>query len=105
MSNHIYRIDKFGVPQAARAEFLQRVEETHAILQGCEGFVRDEIFEQCEGNEPFNLITYVEWTGMEAVEAARRTIQATHKQAGFDPRSFMAELGITMDLGLYRSIA
>lgn len=105
MSQTIYRIDKFVVPEAVRDEFLRRIEETHLILRGCAGFVRDRIFEQCGGDGQFNLMTSVEWTGMEAMEAATDMVLAARKAMDFDPRKFMAGHGITADFGFYRVVA
>ena len=40
-----YRIDRFVVPDAARAEFIGRVRMTHAVLRQQPGFVRDALLE------------------------------------------------------------
>ena len=42
----VYRVDKFVVPAAARQEFLERVTQTHQILRGQAGLIRDLILEQ-----------------------------------------------------------
>lgn len=38
-SEHIYRVDKFVVPEGARQEFLGRVRSTHKLLKAQPGFV------------------------------------------------------------------
>lgn len=105
MPEKVYRIDKFVVPEAVRDEFLRRIEETHSILRGCAGFVRDGIFEQCGGDGKFNFLTSVEWSGMEAMETAARIVLAAHKKTDFDPRNFIARHGISADFGFYRLLA
>jgi heme-degrading monooxygenase HmoA len=66
-----YRVDKFAVPAEGRAEFLERVASTHALLRTQKGFVRDLILEQQSGPGALNFVTLVEWTGPEAVECGR----------------------------------
>ena len=44
--NHIYRLDKFKVPAAARGEFLARVRTSNEILRAIPGFVEDCLLEQ-----------------------------------------------------------
>jgi heme-degrading monooxygenase HmoA len=100
----VYRIDKFVVPEAAKPEFLARVEETHRILRNCPGFVRDDVFEQYAGSGRFNLMTLVEWDSQEAIEDAIHAVEAARKAEGFDPRALMTRLGISADMALYRSI-
>jgi heme-degrading monooxygenase HmoA len=104
MQTSVYRIDKFIVPEAAKPEFLARVEKTHRILRDCPGFVRDDVFEQYDGSGRFNLMTLVEWASREAVEGAIHAVEAARKAEGFDPRPLMARLGISADMALYRSI-
>jgi heme-degrading monooxygenase HmoA len=58
---HVYRIDKFKVPPAARDEFLARARETHAFLHTLPGFVTSAIFQQSRGPGAFNFVTLVEW--------------------------------------------
>ncbi len=48
-----YRIDRFVVPDAARAEFIGRVRMTHAVLRQQPGFVRDALLEH-PGESPAN---------------------------------------------------
>lgn len=104
MSASVYRIDKFIVPEAAKPEFLARVEETHRILRDCPGFVRDDVFEQYAGSGRFNLLSIVEWASQEAVEDAVHRVETARNADGFDPRALMMRLGVTADMAMYRSI-
>ncbi|WP_172300393.1 antibiotic biosynthesis monooxygenase [Pseudoruegeria sp. HB172150] len=104
MASHSFRIDKFTVPEAARAEFLARVAETHEVLRGCQGFVRDVVYEQYAGPGAFNLITLVEWADQAAIDGAVKRVKAAQDASGFDPRETMARLGITGDIAFYREL-
>ena len=105
MSEPIYRIDVFRVPEAARESFLRRVEETHAILRGCDGFIHDAILERCDGEGQFNLVTSVAWSGKEAMDGAKAAVLAARKATGFNPQDFMTQYAITADFGLYRPLS
>lgn len=102
---HVFRVDRFHVPNAAREEFLKRVADTHKILAHQRGFVRDYLLEQAAGKDGFNLVTMAEWESQEAVERAREAVAELHRQLGFDPRELFGRLGITAELGGYRPLA
>lgn len=79
-TGHLYRVDKFIVPEHARAEFLGRVGATHDLLRKQPGFVRELLLEQVGGPGEFNIVTLVEWESDKAIERARETVTALHKQ-------------------------
>lgn len=101
---HVFRVDRFRVPGAAREEFLQRVSDTHRLLANQRGFVRDFVLEQSAGPAGFNLVTMAEWESQEAVERAKEAVAALHRQMGFDPRELFGRLGITAEMGSYREV-
>ena len=103
MTASIYRIDKFAVPDDAKEEFLARVRETHGILKDCPGFVDESVFEQVSGSGTFNVVTIVEWAGRDAAENAVHAVKAARAEQGFDPAAFMSKLGISPDMGFYRT--
>jgi hypothetical protein len=98
---HLYRIDKFKVPPAARGAFLAGVREVQSFLSTLPGFVRDMIFEQSSGPGAFNFVTLVEWESAEAVEGAKKTVAAKFEANGFNPQEKRARLGIEADVALY----
>jgi len=102
VSEHLFRVDKFMVPNDARAEFLERVETTHALLKTQPGFVRQLLLEQSSGPGEFNFVTLVEWENQAAIEEARKAVTAMHKRIGFNPQEMLARLGIRADLANYR---
>jgi heme-degrading monooxygenase HmoA len=102
----LYRIDKFIVPAAARAEFLPRVWKTHALLRKQPGFVRDHILEHTDTAPGQHIVlTFAEWESEEAVQNARAAVQAMYAQEGFNPHELLARLGIQADLGYYQEIS
>lgn len=98
---HVFRVDKFMVPAAARDEFLARVRDTHALLRRQPGFVHDWIFEQTDGPARFNLVTTVEWASEAAVDRAKAAVMAMHRAAGFNAGELVSRLGISADVGMY----
>jgi len=103
-SRHIYRVDKFVVPDAARQEFLGKVRSTHQLLKAQPGFVRDVVLEQTSGPGRFNFVTMVEWQSQSAMEAAKAVVMAAHAKSGFNPRELFARLGIEADIANYEVI-
>lgn len=97
-------MDGFRVPAAARAEFLERVGETHAFLRRQPGFVEDHLLEKTAGPGMLNLVTIAVWADAAAVEAAKAAVQAWRRETGFDPQALMTRLGIEAELGNYRKI-
>lgn len=102
--DHVYRVDKFSVPEHARAEFLERVRLTHDVLRVQPGFLRQFLLEQTAGPGKFNFVTFVEWESQNAVEQARDAVAAHHRQLGFDPQQMRSRLGIDADVASYRRI-
>lgn len=103
-SKRIYRVDKFMVPDRSRAEFVEKVRETHEILRTLPGFEEDSILEKTDGPGEFNMVTIVVWRDADAIAAARETMKARQQEAGFDPGETMKRLGIQADLVNYRQI-
>ncbi|MBX3014527.1 MAG: antibiotic biosynthesis monooxygenase [Caldilineaceae bacterium] len=99
----LYRIDKFVVPAAARAEFMERVEMTHTLLRTFPGFRQDLMFEQTSGPGSFNFITLVVWESAAAMEAAKQAVQAHQQAIGFNPNELRERLQIQADIATYSS--
>lgn len=101
---HLYRVDKFRVPPAARAEFLARVRSTHELLRTLPGFMQDSVLEQTGGPGTFNFVTIAVWGSAEALDAAREVVTAKHNEIGFDPGEMLARLGIEADVANYARV-
>lgn len=102
---HIFRVDKFEVPGAARDEFLSRVKQTHEVLRKQAGFVQDHLLQQFAGPGEFNFVTIAEWEGEQYIEGAKSAVMAMHEQSGFNPKEMFQRLGIRADLGNYTEIS
>lgn len=102
--DHVYRVDKFIVPQSARSEFMGRLRATHDLLRKQPGFVREFLLEQTAGPGAFNFVTFVEWESQSAVEQAREAVNKLHRQLNFDPQELRTRLGIRADVANYQHI-
>ena len=103
-SASIYRVDRFVVPEAARAEFLSKIQLTHELLRTLPGFRQDMILEKPAEDGALTVMTLVEWESAQAIENARAAVAALHAEVGFDARATMARLGITVELGSYTPV-
>lgn len=99
-----FRIDKFIVPDAARAAFIAAVDDTDEVMRGQPGFVRHEILEQVGGPGEFNFVTVAEWESDDVVPAVAAAIARRHAARGFDRNAFFAQHGITADIATYRAL-
>lgn len=101
----IYRINKFVVPQAARAEFLETViRPTHKMLRRQPGFVRDLVMEQVSGPGDFNIVALIEFSGPDVVAPIAAAVAELHQRLGVNP-TFTARLGIRTDQANYGLLA
>ena len=101
MSQRVYRVDKFVVPDSAREEFIEKVRRTHDALRQQEGFLQDFVLEQSTGPGEFNFVTIVEWESPGVLERARSAVVALHRRMNFHPLELFARLGIKADLANY----
>jgi hypothetical protein len=102
---HVYRVDKFVVPNSARDEFLSRAKATHDVPRKQLGFVRDNVLEQCAGPGGPNFVTVVEWDNRPHMEEARFAVVAMHKQSNFNSQELFQRLGIKADIAIYKEVA
>ncbi|MFC6617520.1 antibiotic biosynthesis monooxygenase family protein [Deinococcus radiophilus] len=101
---HTFKVDKFIVPEGAKAEFLEKVHATHQLLEQQPGFVRQVLLEQHGGPGEFNIVTFVEWDNQDAIDAARQAIHELHQQLNFDPQEMWARLSVRADPATYREL-
>ncbi|WP_029003148.1 antibiotic biosynthesis monooxygenase family protein [Azorhizobium doebereinerae] len=99
----VYRLDTFTVPEASVAAFAALVSETHAVLRGQPGFLRDLVLEQVAGPGACNIATVVEWADAASYRAAAQAMAARHAQTGFDRAATLARLGVVAQIGSYQS--
>lgn len=97
----VFRIDKFDVPSASRDEFLAKLRETHALLDGVEGCMQNYVLEKSSGPGRFNVVTFVEWRDQTAYDVARSITRSRHQKDGVEPQSLFDRLGIGADIADY----
>lgn len=100
-SGHIYKLDKFVVPDAARDEFLPKVFATMKLLESQPGYIQGFTIEQPSNSGEFNLVTFIEWDSKQATEFARAAVTAMHEASGFNPQEAMARLSVRAEMGFY----
>ena len=101
-SSSVFRVDKFVVPAASLDAFIAGMHYVHAILADLPGSLQRHILTQTGGDGEFNVVTFLEWSDAEAVEAAVAQVQTRFTEDGFDPKKMVAELGIRADQGFYQ---
>jgi hypothetical protein len=100
----LFRVDKFIVPDAARAEFIRAIRMSHDLIGRQPGCLQHHILEQVDGPGESNFASIVEWSGPDTMDAARKVISGSQMAAGIDPQVFRARNGILADTGTYSSI-
>ena len=100
----IYRIDKFSVPNAARHQFLNQLNETKDFLDGQTGCRQNLVLEVQSGSDRFNFVIIVEWDGVDAFEKAKAAMAEERGGSGFNPHEFIAQLGIEADMANYGAV-
>ena len=101
-----YRIDRFVVPDAARAEFIGRVRMTHAVLRQQPGFVRDMLVEQ-PAEDPARSTSSPSSNGVTLPQpkGARAAVAAMYARDNFDAQELIRRLGIKADFGSYQPLS
>lgn len=103
-SSHVFRVDKFIVPDETRDEFVNSLRRTHELLAEQPGFVRDFLLEQSSGPGEFNFVTMVEWESSDAINDARAAVEDMHERWDFDPKALFSSRDITADIATYALI-
>lgn len=103
-NSSLFRIDSFAVPQAARAAFMAKVQETKDFLDEQAGCVQNLILEQHSGSDRFNVVTVVEWAHEEAFAKAKAAMMEARRGSGFDPEAFLKTLGVEANMSNYVAV-
>jgi quinol monooxygenase YgiN len=97
-SSPVFRIDRFRVPPERCNEFVARLRLTHATLGKMDGCLQNHILEEeLRGPGAVHLLTVVQWRDERAFEQARQAMQASYREAGFDPQAFLQAAGIEVE--------
>lgn len=99
----LYRINKFVVPTAARAEFVELVGKTLAVIRSQDGYVKDLFLEQHAGPGKFNFVTMIEFVSEEFAPKVAAAIGEFDRSLNLDRAALMEKLGIQTDSASYKS--
>lgn len=98
---HLYRVDKYTVPLAARDEIVARLSALFSVLRQQDGLVNSVCLEQVSGPGEFNILTYAEWESQNHIDRANAAVGAHLQETSFDPQETFMRLGVRADLGVY----
>lgn len=103
-SRTLWRIDRFLLPETARAAVLERLRRTHDEIERLAGCLVSRVVEApaVEGRQ--ELLTLAAWRDEASFLAARAMMQRIHAESGFDPAAFLGRHGVTMTPALYRDV-
>lgn len=101
---NVILIDKFIVPDMAKAEFLQRVKINRDFIKTLSGFIRDAAYTYTSSDGKLVCVTVAVWTNREALDTAKDAVQAQYKREGFDMPGMLKRLDITIDRGIYKEL-
>jgi heme-degrading monooxygenase HmoA len=95
-------IDKFRVPEEAKAKFLEQVHRSAALLRTLPGFVEGYVYERTDGESRHNIMTSAVWKDEEAFQNARKNTAEAFKKIGFKPAEIMQNLNVEIERAVYR---
>ncbi len=101
VKDRVQFIDKFIVPAKSRELFMSRVRQNRSFIKTLPGFIEDHAYESIDENGDLIFVTIAVWESMNALKAAKETVQTEYKKQGFDMPSFLQQLQITMDRRFY----
>jgi heme-degrading monooxygenase HmoA len=96
-------IDRFVVPNAAKAEFLERMKTNRDFIKTLPGFIEDSAYEEAGETESYYVTTAI-WRDEEAIQKARAAVTAEYQREGFNPPEFMKKLNIRMERGVFKKL-
>jgi heme-degrading monooxygenase HmoA len=94
-------IDRFIMPQNAKAEFTERMKINRSFIKQLPGFINDEAYERTDDEGNFICITIAAWASKEALKNAKELVQAEYQQQGFNLTAMLQRLDIRMERGQY----
>ena len=101
----LYFIDKFFVPAPAIDEFMERMTKNRTLLKPMPGFIHDDAYSYKDKDGNLICVTIAAWKDHNAIEKAKQAVQAKYKREGFDMPAMLSRLRITIDRGVYSTLA
>lgn len=97
-------IDRFIVPEAAKAEFMERMAINRNLIKKLPGFIRDVAFVRESELGELHCITVAVWESEAALKAAKASVQAAYQEQGFNLPAMLERLDIRMERGQFRKL-
>lgn len=98
----VFRIDRFVVPQKSETLFMERVQHIQSALDGLPQCAQNLVLTHLNPSGEMNVVTLVEWANAEAMAAASTRMKVRYVEENFDPQSFMKALGVKPDFGIFK---
>jgi heme-degrading monooxygenase HmoA len=98
----IVLIDKFVVPEASKARFLQEVQRSAAIIKTLPGFVEGFVYEKTGDGTGNAVVTTAVWKDEDAFRNAKQSAAEEFRKIGFDPAEIMKSLNVEIERAVYR---
>lgn len=96
-------IDRFMVPNQAKAKFLERMRINREFIKTLPGFVEDAAYEEA-GETESRFVTVAVWQDAEAIKNAKKAVEAAYQKEGFNVPEFMEKLNIKLERGVFKRI-
>ncbi|HEX8610233.1 MAG TPA: antibiotic biosynthesis monooxygenase [Telluria sp.] len=100
-SDGVFRIDKFVVPAASLAAFVEQMREIQEMFERLPGWRQKHLLTQFGGTGEFNVVTMVEWKTAGAMAVAQEIVQQRFAEQGIAPAQVLERLGVRSDRGFY----
>jgi hypothetical protein len=97
-------IDRFIVPETAKAQFMDRMAISRNFITQLPGLIRDDAYERYDEDGNLVCITMAVWASEADLENAKKLVQAEYQQQGFDLPAMLGRLGIRMERGQFQQI-
>jgi len=97
-------IDKFVLPENAKAEFFQRMNYNRTFLKTQPGFISDAAYERTDEQGNLIVVTVAIWESEDAIAKAKAAVQNEYKRIGFNMPAMLERLKITIERATYHEI-
>ncbi|HEY5749393.1 MAG TPA: hypothetical protein VIU12_25170 [Chryseolinea sp.] len=97
-------IDKFVLPENAKAEFFERMNYNRTFLKKQAGFISDAAYERTDEHGNLVVVTVAIWENEDAIAKAKAAVQAEYKRIGFNMPAMLERLKITIERATYHEI-
>jgi len=97
-------IDQFIVPATAQHEFKERMKINRDFIKKLDGFIEDRAYERHDEQGNLTCITIAIWQNENVLQKAREAVQQLYRQQGFDMKTMLQRLNISMERNTYQEI-